>query len=202
MTLKKSSKTGAAKKEKKAVSSAKSSSVKKVVPEKKTKQSLPIDMMPGDDHVLVTKEGLEKLKQELEYLKSEKRHQVAARLKEAISYGDLSENSEYAEAKEEQAFTEGRILELEKQVKHAKIITDQKTKTVAVRIGSTVKVQNKTLKEEHTYVIVGSTEADLHVGRISNESPVGNGLLGKSVGDVAKITIPAGMHEYKVLKIS
>lgn len=162
------------------------------------------DSSSGDNKkaTLVTKEGLDKLKEELNYLKTVKRKEVAGRIKEAISYGDLSENSEYEESKNEQAFVEGRILELEEKVKHAKIITEQhKTKTV--QIGSTVHVLNitKNKEEPEMFTIVGSTENDPFEGKISNESPVGSALLDKEKGDVVKVMVPAGNVEYKIVKI-
>lgn len=151
---------------------------------------------------LVTKEGFDKLKEELEHLKTVKRKEVAERIKEAISYGDLSENSEYEEAKNEQAFVEGRIMELEDKVKHAKIIAENH-KTKSVQMGSTVHLKNVTKGKDdlETYVIVGSTEADPFTGKISNESPVGNALLDKQKGDKIKVIVPAGNMEYVIMKI-
>ncbi|MBN2096169.1 transcription elongation factor GreA [Candidatus Peregrinibacteria bacterium] len=156
-----------------------------------------------DEQVLVTKEGLAKLKDELDHFKSVRRKEVAERLKEAISYGDLSENSEYEEAKNEQAFIEGRIIELEKMITNAQIITEGKKSTDAtVQIGTSVTVQNLTEKDDpETYTIVGSTEADPTESKISNESPIGAALLGKMKNDVIKVKVPAGVYEYKVLKV-
>lgn len=158
----------------------------------------------GDDGkvTLVTKEGFDKLKEELESLKNVKRKEVAERIKEAISYGDLSENSEYEEAKNEQAFVEGRILELEEKVKHAKIITEHH-KGKSVQLGSTVHLKNMTKGKDEleTYIIVGSTETDPFAGKISNESPVGNALLDKQKGDKIKAIVPAGNVEYMIMKI-
>lgn len=154
----------------------------------------------GSKATLVTKEGLQKLKEELDYLKNTKRKEVADRIKEAISYGDLSENSEYEEAKNEQAFVEGRIMELENKVKHAKIISEhQKTKTV--QLGSTVSVKNVHKGDEEVYTIVGSTEADPFAAKISNESPVGSSLLDKKKGDQIKVITPSGNIEYVITKI-
>lgn len=164
-----------------------------------------VQYVAGDDSdrvTLVTKEGLDKLKEELEYLKGTKRREVAERIKEAISYGDLSENSEYEEAKNEQAFVEGRILELEDKVKYAKIITEQhKTKTV--QLGSTVHLKNLTKGKDELeiYTIVGSTETDVFNGKISNESPVGNALLDRGKGEKIKAVVPAGNVEYQIMKI-
>ncbi len=156
-----------------------------------------------EEQVLITKEGLTKLKDELSHFKDVRRKEVARRLKEAISYGDLSENSEYEEAKNEQAFIEGRIIELEKMIDNAKIITEGKKSTDAtVQIGTTVTVQNITDNDDpETYTIVGSTEADPTANKISNESPIGSALLGKTNNDVIKVKVPAGMLEFKVLKI-
>ena len=155
-----------------------------------------------DKAVLVTKSGLEKLKDELKNYKEVRRKEVAARLKEAIAYGDLSENSEYEEAKNEQAFVEGRIVELEKMITNAKIITDDKSGQDSVQIGTTVTVQNITENDEpETYTIVGSTEADPINHKISNESPIGSAILGKVKGDVIKIKVPAGVFEFKIMKI-
>lgn len=156
----------------------------------------------NEQYTLVTKEGLKKLKEELEYLKNVRRREIAERIKEAISYGDLSENSEYEEAKNEQAFTEGRIIELEEKIKNAKIITERKKGGRIVQIGSKVKLKNKSKRgsAEETYTIVGSTEADLE-SKISNESPVGSALLDKNVGDTVKVSVPAGIVEYEILDI-
>jgi transcription elongation factor GreA len=157
----------------------------------------------GKKATLITKEGLDKLVEELEYLKNTKRKEVAARIKEAISYGDLSENSEYEEAKNEQAFVEGRILELEEKVKNAKIISEKKSLGKTVHLGCTVHLKNlsKGKSELEIYTIVGSTEADPFNGKISNESPVGNALLDKQKGDKVKVPVPAGSVEYEIVKI-
>lgn len=157
----------------------------------------------GKKATLVTKEGLEKLVEELNYLKTTRRREVAARIKEAISFGDLSENSEYEESKNEQAFVEGRILELEEQVKNAKIISDQHKETRTVQLGSTVHLKHigKSKEDMEVYTIVGSTEADPFGGKISNESPVGNALLDKQKGDKVKVAVPAGTVEYEIVKV-
>jgi transcription elongation factor GreA len=157
-----------------------------------------------DDETLVTKEGLKKLKDELDGLKNVRRKEVAQRLKEAISYGDLSENSEYEEAKNEQAFVEGRIIELERKIKNAKIISEKEGKMKDVNIGSTVTVRNTSSgdDEEETYTIVGATEADPFDFKISNESPIGKALLSRVKGDSVKVTTPSGLIEYEILKVS
>jgi len=147
---------------------------------------------------------LKKLKDELELLKTVRRKEVAQRLKEAISYGDLSENSEYEEAKNEQAFVEGRILELEEKIKSAKIIAEKKSDKTGkeVTIGSTVTVRNTKESEEQTYKIVGATEADPFEGRISNESPIGKGFLSHRKGDSVKIQTPSGTVEYEIVRVA
>lgn len=161
-----------------------------------------MDNSKNEQYTLVTKEGLKNLKEELENLKKVRRKEIAAKIKEAISYGDLSENSEYEEAKNEQAFVEGRIIELEEKIKNAKIITEKQKSGKIVQIGSTVKVKCKSGKgsDEAKYIIVGSTEADLE-NKISNESPVGSALLDKKVGENVKVVVPAGIVEYQILDI-
>lgn len=164
------------------------------------------DFSDDDDQTFVTKEGLKKLKDELEELKTVKRQEVAKRLKEAISYGDLSENSEYEEAKNEQAFIEGRILELERKIKNAKIISSKKdgsTKGKEIVIGSTVTVKLKgSNADDQTYTIVGTTEADPLDHKISNESPVGKALIGHQKGNVVEVKTPGGISKYEVLKVA
>ncbi|MFA6528743.1 MAG: transcription elongation factor GreA [Candidatus Gracilibacteria bacterium] len=157
------------------------------------------------DAVYVTKEGLKELEDEIENLKTVRRKEVAQRLKEAISYGDLSENSEYEEAKNEQAFVEGRILELEEQIKHAKIITDKKKLgNKVVELGSQVVVRlvkSGKETEDEEFTIVGSTEADPMANRISNASPIGNAIMDHKAGDVVDVSVPAGKVKYKIVKI-
>ncbi len=155
----------------------------------------------GEKVTLITKEGFEKLKAELETLKTSKRKEVAARIKEAISYGDLSENSEYEEAKNEQAFVEGRILELEHKVKNAKIISE-KHSTKSIQLGSTIHLKNLSKKgDDEVYTIVGSTEANPFEGKISNESPVGHAVLDRDKGEKVKVKVPSGYVEYEIVKI-
>ena len=152
------------------------------------------------EEVLVTKEGLKNLQDELEELETTRRKEIAVRLKEAIAFGDLSENSEYQDAKGEQAFVEGRIAELREKIKRAKIITGKHGTTV--KIGSTVTIQNLTDKDPpETYTITGSTEANPLENKISNESPIGAALLEKLEGDEVKIQAPAGVFKYKILKV-
>ncbi|QSQ08859.1 Transcription elongation factor GreA [Koleobacter methoxysyntrophicus] len=152
--------------------------------------------------VILTPEGLKKLEAELEYLKTVKRREVALKIKQAISFGDISENSEYEEAKNEQAFIEGRIATLEKMLRNAKIIDDMDIGTDVVSIGSRVRVQDMELGDEFVYTIVGSAEADPANYKISNESPVGKALLGKTVNSIVEIDVPAGVIRYKILEIT
>lgn len=152
---------------------------------------------------LVTREGLKKLKDELDELENVKRKEVAQRLKEAISFGDLSENSEYEDAKNEQALVENRIAELKRMIKTAKIIAEKKSSGKTVKIGSTVKIQNLTDRDEpEIYTIVGSTEADPTEAKISNESPIGAAIVDKEQGDEVVVVAPAGKLKYKILKVS
>lgn len=158
-----------------------------------------------DEETLVTKEGLKKLKEELELLKTVRRREVAQRLKEAISYGDLSENSEYEEAKNEQAFVEGRIIELDRKIKNAKIISEHDAKKTGkeVNIGSHVTIQKVGGHDEaETYSIVGATEADPFDFKISNESPIGKAVLGNVKGDTVKVPTPSGVVEYEIVKVA
>ena len=155
----------------------------------------------AEKEVLLTPEGLKKLEEELEHLKSVKRREVADRIKLAISYGDISENSEYEDAKNEQAFIEGRILTLEKMLRNARIIQEDEVNTDIVSIGSTVLLKDLEFDEEVSYTIVGSAEADPASNKISNESPVGRSLLGKAVGSVVDVAVPAGTIQFKILSI-
>lgn len=154
-----------------------------------------------EKEVLLTPEGLKNLEDELETLKSVKRREVAERIKLAISYGDISENSEYEDAKNEQAFVEGRILTLEKMLRNARIIQDDEVDTDLVSIGATVQLKDLEFDEDVQYTIVGSAEADPAKNKISNESPVGRALLGKAVGSVVDVTVPSGTIQFKILEI-
>ena len=158
--------------------------------------------MAAAKQVILTSEGLEKLEKELEYLKTVKRQEVAAEIKVALGYGDLSENSEYDEAKNKQAQMEIRIVEIEAMLKNAKVIDEAEISTDTVSLGCTVTVYDVEFDEEIEYSIVGSTEADPSNGKISDESPVGSALLGKMVGDVVEIPAPAGSIEMKVVAIN
>jgi transcription elongation factor GreA len=159
---------------------------------------------------LVTRDGLVALKKELDFLENTRRKEIAAKIKEAVSYGDLSENSEYEEAKNEQAFVEGRIMQLTEQVKYAQIIDDEaalqkSSKQMHVQLGNKVKIRALSGKNAGTvleYVLVGTTEADPLAGKISNESPVGAKLLNNIVGDKIDVKVPAGVVTYEILHIS
>ncbi|MFB5190458.1 transcription elongation factor GreA [Alicyclobacillus fastidiosus] len=155
----------------------------------------------AEKEVLLTPEGLKKLEDELEQLKSVKRREVADRIKLAISYGDISENSEYEDAKNEQAFVEGRIMTLEKMLRNARIINEDEVDTDVVSIGSTVTLKDIEFDEDIQYTIVGSAEANPAQNKISNESPVGRALLGKSVGSLVEVSVPAGVLQFKILDI-
>lgn len=159
-------------------------------------------MSEGNKQVILTYEGVKKLEEELEYLKTIKRKEVTEKIKVALSYGDLSENSEYDEAKNEQAFVEGRIATLENMLKNAKVIDDEDVKTDIVSVGTIVKVKDLEFGDEMEFTIVGSAEADPMKMKISNEAPIGAGLLGKKVGEIAEIQVPDGIAKYEVLEIN
>ncbi len=148
---------------------------------------------------LITKEGLEKMQKELEDLRTTKRAEVAQRLKEAIAMGDLSENSEYDEAKNAQAFLEGRIVQLEQQIRTAQIIV--KGKKNRIDFGSTVTIEDMEEYVKETVTIVGSAESNPFEGRISNESPVGRALVGAKAGDIVEADAPNSVIKYKVISI-
>ncbi|MDB5085502.1 MAG: GreA/GreB family elongation factor [Bacilli bacterium] len=149
----------------------------------------------------VTAEGLRRLEEELEYLKTTKRAEVKERLKIARSYGDLSENSEYESAKDEQGMIESRILLLENQLRNAVIIREEDKIAGIVSVGSVVEIREVPDGESEEYKIVGTAEADPMQGRISNESPIGSGLLGKKRGDKITIPAPGGEIEFEVLDV-
>ncbi|MWC30205.1 transcription elongation factor GreA [Paenibacillus sp. MMS18-CY102] len=155
----------------------------------------------GDKEVILTQDGLKKLEEELENLKSVKRREVAERIKVAIGYGDISENSEYEDAKNEQAFIEGRIITLEKMLRNARIINNDEIDTETVSIGSTVTVEDMEFGDKMDYAIVGTAESDPLNNKISNESPVGKAILGKKVGAIVEVSVPAGVIQYKILEI-
>lgn len=157
--------------------------------------------MTNSKQIVLTYEGLEKLENELEYLKTVKRKEVAEKIKQAIAFGDLSENSEYDEAKNEQAQVEVRIVQLENMLKNAKVIDEEDINTEIVSIGSKVKVLDLEFDEEVEYAIVGSTEADPSNYKISDESPVGRALVGQKVGSIVDVAVPDGVIKFKILEI-
>ena len=152
--------------------------------------------------ILVTQEGYDKLEKELDYLRTEKRAEIAEKIKVALGFGDLSENSEYDEAKNSQAENEWKIAELENKIRYAKIIDESEIDTKTVQVGNIVKVYDEEFDEEITYTIVGSTEVDLAQNKISNESPVGAALLGKKKNQEVEVKTPAGTAKYKILSIT
>ena len=156
----------------------------------------------SEQDVILTREGLEQLEQELENLRTVKRTEVKERLKEAIALGDLSENSEYDDAKNEQAFMEGRILELEKMIRNAKIIEEGEQQADVIRVGSLVTVKDIEFDEITEYRLVGTVEADPMNNRISNESPVGRALLGHKAGEIIDVEVPAGVIQLEIVSIS
>ena len=152
--------------------------------------------------ILVSQEGYEKLEKELDYLKTTKRAEIAEKIKVALGFGDLSENSEYDEAKNAQAENEGKIAELENKIRYAKIIDESEIDTKTVQVGNIVKVYDEEFDEEITYTIVGSTEVDLAQNKISNESPLGEALLGAKKGSTVEVNAPAGVIKYQILSIT
>ena len=158
----------------------------------------------GDNNkeILLTEEGYKKMEAELEKLKTETRTEIAERIKVALGFGDLSENSEYDEAKNAQAENEDKIAELEAKLRFAKIIDDSEIDTKKVQVGNTVKVLDMEFDEEVEYTIVGTTEADITQNKISNESPIGSALLGAKKNQVVEVQVPAGVSKYKILSIA
>lgn len=153
-------------------------------------------------NVRVTKEGLEKLEKELEYLVTVRRAEVAQKLKEARGFGDLSENAEYDEAKNEQGILEAQIAEMEATVANATVVSEADLSNDEVGVGSVITIYDMEMEEEETLQLVGSTEADPDAGRISDESPIGLALLKKHVGDVIEVQAPGGILHMKVVNIS
>ena len=152
--------------------------------------------------ILLTQEGYDNIEKELEYLKTEKRTEIAERIKVALGFGDLSENSEYDEAKNAQAQNEIKIADLENKLRYARIINESEIDTKTVQVGNTVKIRDLEFEEDFEYTIVGSTEVDLSQNKISNESPIGLALLGAKKNQVVEVQIPDGVAKYKVLSIS
>lgn len=155
-----------------------------------------------EKEVLLTQEGFDKLEHELDELKTTKRAEISERIKIALGFGDLSENSEYDEAKNAQAENETKIAELENKIRYAKIIDESEIDTKTVQVGNTVKLLDVEFNEEVCYTIVGSTEVDLAQNRISNESPIGAAILGAKKNQTIEVQAPAGVIQYKVLSIS
>ncbi len=155
----------------------------------------------SDKEVILTQDGLKKLEDELENLKSVKRREVAERIKVAIGYGDISENSEYEDAKNEQAFIEGRIITLEKMLRNARIINNDEINTDIVGVGATVIVKDLEFGDTMEYTIVGTAESDPLNNKISNESPVGKAILGKQKGTTVDVNVPAGVIQYTIIDI-
>jgi len=155
----------------------------------------------SDKEVILTPDGLKRLEEELETLKSVKRREVAERIKVAIGYGDISENSEYEDAKNEQAFIEGRVITLEKMLRNARIINSNEIVTDVVSIGVTVIVEDMEYGDTMEYTIVGSAESDPLNNKISNESPVGKAIIGKKKGTIVDVSVPAGVIQYKIIDI-
>ncbi len=155
-----------------------------------------------EKEVLLTQEGFYNLEKELDFLKTEKRAEIADRIKIALGYGDLSENSEYDEAKTAQSDNENKIIELENKLRYAKIIDESEIDTKKVQVGNTVKLFDVEYNEEVCYTIVGSTEVDLNKNRISNESPIGTALMGAQKDQIVEVQAPAGILKYKILSIT
>jgi transcription elongation factor GreA len=155
----------------------------------------------SDKEVLLTPDGLKRLEEELENLKSVKRREVAERIKVAIGYGDISENSEYEDAKNEQAFIEGRVITLEKMLRNARIINNDEIDLETVSIGSKVIVEDVEFGDTMEYTIVGTAESDPLNNKISNESPVGKAIIGKKKGATVEVNVPAGIIQYKIVDI-
>ena len=154
-----------------------------------------------EKEVILTQEGYDNIEKELEYLRTEKRAEIAERIKVALGFGDLSENSEYDEAKNAQAENENKIAELENKIRYAKIIDEKDIDTKTFQIGNIVKLHDIEFDEDVEYTIVGSTEVDLAENKISNESPIGKALLGAKKGAEVEVEAPVGIIKYKILSI-
>lgn len=151
---------------------------------------------------VLTKEGVAKLEAELENLKTVRRKEVAEKIKVALSFGDLSENSEYDEAKNEQGIVESRIAEIEATLAHAQIIADDDISTEKVGIGNVVKILDIEMDEEMEFQIVGTSEANIEKGKMSDESPIGGALIGRKIGEEVEVETPSGVLKFKILNIS
>ena len=155
-----------------------------------------------EKEVLLTKDGYEKLEQDLDFLKTTRRAEIAERIKVALGFGDLSENSEYDEAKNAQAENENKIAELENKIRYAKIIDESEIDTKTVQVGNTVKLLDIEFNEEVSYTLVGSTEVDIAQNKISNESPIGSAILGAKKNQIVDVQAPSGIVQYKILSIT
>lgn len=153
------------------------------------------------NEIVITAEGYKKLKDELEYLKTERRSEISEKIRVARGYGDLSENSEYDEAKNDQAIVEARILEIEEQLKRVKIISNDEINTETASVGSFVKILDIEFNEEMEYRIVSALEANNDMDSLTDTSPVGQALLGHKIGDVVDAHVPAGVIQFKILDI-
>ncbi|SFL81319.1 transcription elongation factor GreA [Halanaerobium salsuginis] len=153
------------------------------------------------EQVMLTEEGFEKLEKELDYLENEKRREVAKRIKVAREFGDISENSEYDDAKNEQAFVEGRIQEIKNMLNNAHVVKDDEVTDKKVNLGTTVVLHDLDNEDEISYTLVGSAEADPLNYKISNESPIGKAILGHAIGDKVKVETPGGQVTYKIISI-
>ncbi len=156
----------------------------------------------GEKEILLTQEGYDNLEKELDYLKTEERAAIAERIRVALGFGDLSENSEYDEAKNAQAANENKIADLENKIRHAKIIDESEIDTKTVQIGNKVTIKDLEFDEDIEYTIVGSTEVDLASNKISNESPIGAALLGAKKGETVEANTPGGVLKFKILSIT
>ena len=152
--------------------------------------------------VILTSEGFEKLKREIEYLSSDKRREVADRIRVAREFGDIAENAEYDDAKNEQALLEHRIAQLEERLRNARVLSKKEISTDVVSIGSRVKLRDMDAKETIEYHIVGSAEANPSENKLSNESPVGKAIMGRKKGEVVEVTAPRGALKFKILEIA
>jgi transcription elongation factor GreA len=155
----------------------------------------------AEKQFILTAEGLKKLEQRFDNLKSVRRREVAERIKQAIEFGDISENSEYEDAKNEQAFIEGEIITIEKMLRNSKVIDDKEINTDVVSIGVTVVLKDLEFGDQFEYTLVGSAEADPVELKISNESPVGQAILGQKIGSIVEVNVPAGILKYEVMDI-
>ena len=151
--------------------------------------------------VMLTKEGLEKYQEELETLRNVKRKEISEKIKVALSFGDLSENSEYDEAKNEQAKIEARIADLEVMLKNVKLITEEEMTGDKVHVGSTVKILDLEFNEEETFQLVGSAEAEPRNGKISDDSPIGRAIIGHVAGETVDAETPGGLIQIKIVEI-